>query len=111
MERGGVDLDVLAGVPFIMTAAAADNRLLVAGGAARRVEERAEARFGREYGLEHRAAGVELAALGTGEPGERRPQRRRDNLELGRGNRRGRGSGRARRYTIIASRDADERRE
>src|SRR5258707_15817736 len=95
MEPGGLELDVLVTFPFIITAAAADDRDLVAGGAAGRVEERAEARFGREYGLKHRAADVELAALGAGEPGERRPQRRGDNPELGGGNRRGGEIGRA----------------
>jgi hypothetical protein len=111
MKRGGVQLDVLAAFLFIITAAAANDRFLVAGGAADRVEERAEARFGREYVLEYRAADVELAALGHGESAERRAQRRRDNPELGRGNRRGRRDWRPGRCTLIAGRDADERRE
>src|SRR6266852_9778857 len=68
----GVNLDVLAAFCRIVVAAAPDDRLLVAGCAADRIEQRAEPSWRREYGRKDDAAGVEPAALCRIEARQRR---------------------------------------
>src|SRR6266487_5279766 len=94
LEGRSVDLDVLTAFS-IVAPATAHHWLLMAGPAARRVEQRAEARFQCELGLEDHTANVELAALRTTQPWQRRAERCRNDQKL-RGGQIGRASCRER---------------
>ena len=107
VKRRGVKLDVLAAFRWIVVAAATDDRLLVAGCAADRVEQRAEPGLRREYCRKDDAAGVEPAEERRIELRQRGAERCGNNYESGRAcsGRRGRGR------VLLAGHDTDECRD
>ena len=81
VERRRMDFDVFAAFVCI-TPTTAHHGLLMAGPAADGVEERAEARFRCELGLENDSANLELPALRRTEPWQRPAERWRNDQDL-----------------------------
>src|SRR6266498_3732177 len=111
VERRGMQLDILAAFLRIVAAAATRNRILVACGAADRVEQRPQPRLRRELGREDGAAHIEPQSLRGREAWQRsaehghgrREFRRRQRAWWGRGD-----GGHRRRCAFIASGDTDQ---
>jgi len=110
-RRRGMQLDILAAFLRIVAAAATRNRILVACGAADRVEQRPQPRLRRELGREDGAAHIEPQSLRGREAWQRsaehghgrREFRRRQRAWWGRGD-----GGHRRRCAFIASGDTDQ---
>src|SRR2546430_11234779 len=110
VKRGRVNLDVLATFSRIIVPAATNDWLLVAGGAAHRVEQWTETGRGREYRREDRTACIEPQALRRAEPGQGAAEHRGDRRELGREGRNSEDRGRSGRWDFGARGSGNHRR-